>query len=855
MNYKGFLLVCILSFFIGTLSSQPKLLQRNSSQIPETYSKLLHNEHRKLLNLNGEWQFVSADENIRTNVQVPFCYDFKGKSSCSREFNIDLDNFKSYNYIIVCDGVNYQCEVSINGSFIVKHEGGFTGFSSLILDGILKETSNHIEIRIDNTLDLSRTLPLSDNPFFPKNYGGIYRDIYILAVPKIFIKGVNVNSEIDLNFNADISNTISISTTDYSTIQGVNSDNKFSIKTEIVDTSGTVKSSSGDLGFTIATNSTIQVKNDFILNSPQLWSPDNPQVYRLRVILSYASNVIDVFETDFGVYEVNKKPSSIVINRTELRIKGVNYVEEFPLQGIAGSYQDVERDIKNLKMLGCNVIKVLGRAASPYLINICNRYGIFIIEEISVFNAPPGICVKENFISLAQNQLNEMITSHKSNPCILAYGFGNDINVSDERTKSLISKLSETAKNLDKRIIYYSSRNLNNDICSELVDMVGLNFYDGDINVLKEIVSSQKVKKQRIFISCFGKNINPNNFSGYSDPSSIESQSKFIVDLNKIIKTSNFLGSNFLTYSDWNADNPNLNYFNRENHYLRTTGLFGLGREQRSSATIFKKINLEEDIPNLNIGTYSKEAPVIFVILGLFTFVLFIYLANSVRRFRENVWRAMFRPFIFFTDVREQNLISSFYNLLLALILSVSTALFFANLFYFWKDSQSLDIILSVIISSPLLKSILNGLMSNPLKITLLLMVIAFLKILFITIIIWFFSLASKFRIGFNNIFTTVVWGMLPVILLLVAGTFYIRILNENDDFVIIGLGLVLFIYSISIYRILKGVYIIFDSNFLKTYAYGAVVIAVISGSAWFYLNSTKFISDYFGLIFSFIRN
>ncbi|RPI13426.1 MAG: hypothetical protein EHM58_18480 [Ignavibacteriae bacterium] len=823
--------------------------------MPIQYSKNIQNEHRKLINLNGEWSFSSTDPLINTPVQVPFCYEFKGKSVCTRTFNINIENPEAYNYVLYCDGVNYNCEVSINGSFVTKHEGGFSPFSAIVQDGIIKESGNTIEVKIDNLLDYSKTLPLRNLVNYPKNYGGIYRDIYITAVPKLFVRGINVKSEIDINFNADVTNSIALTTTDLSAFGGPSTEKKFSVKTEIVDSSGNVKASSSEVNFAISENSTIQIENKLELSNPQFWSPDYPFLYTLRVIISSGTEQIDVYSSDFGVHEYSQKAGSIQFNRTDLKLKGINYVEEFMNKGIAASYADLERDVKNLKTIGCNVIKVYGRPASPYLVNLCNRYGLLILEEIPVFNVPLNIITSENFMALAENQLNEMVLNHKSNPCILGYGIGNDFNVSDQKARTYVTRMVNVSKALDFRPVYYCTRNFTHDVCREIVDLTGWNIYDTDLKKIKDLISDPKFKKERIFIGAYGKAINPGNTSGYSDPTSIESQSKYIVDLQKMIKSSSILGSFFLTYSDWTADYPNAKFFDPSNQYLRTSGLYSLNRDQRSSAIIIKKEFLDEDIPNLNIGTYSREAPIVFVLLGLFTFILFIYLANSVRRFRENVWRAFFRPFIFYSDVREQNLMPVYQNILLAIILSIGNALFFANLFYYWKDSVPFDIISSLIVSSDSLKTVFNYYVVNPVKLTLLLTAISFVKLFLIAAVIWLFSLTSRYRIGFNNIYTITVWGFLPTIILLITGIFYIRVLYENPDFVVIGLVVAAFIYLLSIYRVLKGTYIIFDTFFIKVYSYGIATILVFYGGIWLFLNSTRYISDYFRLILDFLKS
>ncbi len=831
--------------------SQNRIITRNSPDIPESFRNTVQTEHRKLINLNGAWDF-SSEKNTASNVTVPFCYDFKGKVNVQRIFSTGLENPGEWNYIICCDGINYQAEIKINGSFIVKHEGGFTPFSSPIAEGIIKESGNIIEVKIDNSLDASRTIPLKNTANYPKNYGGIYRDIYIVAVPKLYIRSSNLLSEIDINFNADIKNTVSISATDIDRFYS--GEKKFTLKTELLDSSGAVKSTSDAVQFSISSNSTIQTVNKFTLNGPIYWSPESPYLYKLKVTISQGDQVIDTYLSDYGIYQLSRKQGILMLNNAEFSFKGINYIEEFGSTGLCASYSDVERDVKLIKSLGCNIIKLYGRPASSYLIDLCNKYGLLLMEEIPVFTVPGQILESENFLQLAENQLNEMIFAHKNNPCVFAYGLGNDFDVTGTAGQTYVKRMVAAARQIDSRLLYYSTRNYYNDKCRDLVDITGINFYDGDLAMLKNTAADIKLKKDKIFISNYGKIINPSNTSGYSDPTSLEAQSKYIVDFIKLLKSSPLMGAFFHSFTDWNSDIPNLKYPDLTNQYMRTTGLYTLYREQRPPAIILRKEFLDEDIPNLNIGTFSKEAHLVFVFTGLITFILFIYLANSVRRFRENVWRALFRPFIFYTDVREQNLIPTFHNILLAVILSIGSGLFFANLLFFWKDSQLLDIMLSVIVSHDTLKIYLDQYMINPIKLVGFLAALSFIKIFLISFIIWLFSLTMKYRIGFNNIYTITVWGLLPTILLLAIGTFYIRILQSNTDFVIIGLITAGFLYLISLYRILKGTYLLFDTFFIKVYAYGILSIVLLGGGILFYLNTTRFVYDYFRLVMIFLK-
>lgn len=211
------------------------------------------------------------------------------------------------------------------------------------------------------------------------------------------------------------------------------------------------------------------------------------------------------------------------------------------------------------------------------------------MEELPVYTVPGGILETENFLQLAENQLNEMIAAHKNNPCIFAYGLGNDFDVTVPAGQTYVKRMVSAARSLDNRLLYYSTRNYYNDKCRDLVDITGINYYDGDLGMLKNAIADMKLKKEKVFISNYGKIINPSNTSGYSDPNSLEAQSKFIVDFNKLIKGSVMMGGFLQSFTDWNSDIPNLRYPDLTNQYMRTTGLFTLYREQRPPAIILRK--------------------------------------------------------------------------------------------------------------------------------------------------------------------------------------------------------------------------------------------------------------------------
>ena len=70
------------------------------------------------------------------------------------------------------------------------------------------------------------------------------------------------------------------------------------------------------------------MSREFTLENPRFWSPENPYLYKVRVTIYSGDTPIDIFKCDYGVYELAMTSNALILNRTEIKLKGVNYVEE-----------------------------------------------------------------------------------------------------------------------------------------------------------------------------------------------------------------------------------------------------------------------------------------------------------------------------------------------------------------------------------------------------------------------------------------------------------------------------------------------------------------------------------------------
>ena len=76
------------------------------------------------------------------------------------------------------EGINASARVSLNGTLVAVHDGGYSTFRCEIT-GLLKE-NNELTIEVDNSKN-DRVYPQKADFTF---YGGIYRDVRLVIVPK-----------------------------------------------------------------------------------------------------------------------------------------------------------------------------------------------------------------------------------------------------------------------------------------------------------------------------------------------------------------------------------------------------------------------------------------------------------------------------------------------------------------------------------------------------------------------------------------------------------------------------------------------------------------------------------------------
>lgn len=154
------------------------------------------NAQRSAVTINDNWQFRMPDEKQWHSVNLPHTYNddaysssryYQGKGLYRKALAIP-DEKDGKRYYLKLEGASKAADVTVNGSQVGSHNGGYTGFTMDITDYVKPE--NVIEITTDNSRkDIT---PISADFTF---WGGIYRDVWLVTTPEQHFNMNNMGSD------------------------------------------------------------------------------------------------------------------------------------------------------------------------------------------------------------------------------------------------------------------------------------------------------------------------------------------------------------------------------------------------------------------------------------------------------------------------------------------------------------------------------------------------------------------------------------------------------------------------------------------------------------------------------------
>lgn len=438
------------------------------------------------ISLNGLWDFVvDLDPKYHQNrnyakpnwdrrhwkrVSVPGVWNkyaerydiFEGVGWFAREFALEAVA-PDTTCLLRFGGVNYLCEVFVNGVLVGTHEGGYNEFVVDVSRSVHVGT-NHIAVRVDNRA-LNMKLPPVLGYF---NYGGIHRDVILEVHPTAYIADINFNCE-----PADSGGTLRA----WGRVAKPTNTKLLQITCKGQTTSAMIETDG---------------RFDLTLNviGVDAWSPDHPALYNARVEVLEQGIACDTRAFEIGFRTITTRGTQIELNGQPLDLRGVCYLYDSPTHGLVVQADQFEVDLQLLRKLGANAIR--SHFSFPHaFLAACDRAGIIVWVEPPVYCIDPKLVDCRTAFSdptwrdLALQMVEEMIHQSKWHPCVCIYGIGNECQLEAPGATEFFRALAARAKSLDStRLLSYACLyGLAGEI-ADIVDIVGFNEYWGWYDIL-----------------------------------------------------------------------------------------------------------------------------------------------------------------------------------------------------------------------------------------------------------------------------------------------------------------------------------------------------------------------------------
>ncbi len=407
-------------------------------------AKAANGDVRTRLEINDGWKYRAGGLNLAERpampdddwerVKLPHTWNVTDPFDDAPSYNrgigwyrrrIELDEtLRGKRLYLHFEGVNQVADVFMNGAFVGQHKGGYSAFTIDITDEVKfggGANENVIAVKVDN----------SHNPFIaPLSvgyalYGGIYRDVWLVATDPVHITmSDHGSSGVYLSTPAVSAASGSVRARG-AVVNESTSARALRIVNTLLDARGTrvVEQSSA-----VTAGATSEARWEQMLplvRNPHLWSPDDPYLYTIRTDVYDGSTLRDRVENSIGFrWFAFDAQTGFSLNGKKLRLRGTNRHQDFDGHGSALSNEIHVRDLESIKDMGANFLRLAHYPQDPAVLDAADRLGLLIWEEIPVVNY---ITVSPEFTNNSAMMLREMIRQHFNHPSVIMWGIMNEV--------------------------------------------------------------------------------------------------------------------------------------------------------------------------------------------------------------------------------------------------------------------------------------------------------------------------------------------------------------------------------------------------------------------------------------------
>ncbi len=393
------------------------------------------------------------------------------------------------------DGAMSYAIVWLNGNLVGGWPYGYNSFRLDLTPFIKFGSENQLVIRIDNSNHSARWYP----------GGGIYRNVWLTKTSPVHVGqwGTTVTTKDISKTSATINLAVTIdndSKTDatieaFTEIYALDAEGK---------TSGKAIARFAPLKSKVIAGESAKLEGSAILKNPKLWGPppsQQPNLYATVTTLLQSGKPIDTYETRFGIRSLEFNPDKgIFVNGEHIMIKGVNQHHDLGALGTAFNTRAAERQLDILREMGCNAIRLAHNPPAPELLELTDRMGFLVIDEI--FDSWERKKTPHDFHLIfpdwSEPDARSFIRRDRNCPSVIIWSFGNEVGeqYTDEAGAVVAKRLYDFVKEEDPtRPTTIAMNFAKSDMpLPQVPDVIGLNYQGEGIRQSPEFEGTERIR-------------------------------------------------------------------------------------------------------------------------------------------------------------------------------------------------------------------------------------------------------------------------------------------------------------------------------------------------------------------------
>ncbi len=410
-----------------------KLPYHATLQLPSKWK-----ECEEIVSLDGEWLFHSGNwqtQGYGTPIYININYPFvRNRPSVTSEPPKDWTAYENRNpigsYVTFFDvpkesldkklilhfgGVHSAMYVWVNGKFVGYSQNSMSP-AEFDVTKYIHAGSNKLAVEVYRWSDGSY---LEDQDMW--RLSGIFREVQLWVRPLVHITDYQVTAEPNTDFSkANVKAAISI-------CNGIKKTKKGLQAVFIIDGHEVIGNP-----FKLAAGNTTTINLSYLLNKPRLWSAEKPELYPFSVELREADGtVIEHFDYHLGIKKVEVVGEVFKINGKNVKLRGVNRHDHHPKTGRYVDDATYEQDIRLMKQANINFLRTSHYPDREYLYELCDRWGIYVMDEANHETHGYGYANQEMGEDLAWQKAHvdraeSLVKRDFNHPCVILWSLGNE---------------------------------------------------------------------------------------------------------------------------------------------------------------------------------------------------------------------------------------------------------------------------------------------------------------------------------------------------------------------------------------------------------------------------------------------